>query len=83
LKLKSISAQWTEASIHEIKILFSIVIHIVTCTPEERRYLVMARQQLRKEALLGNGWPQQYQARVFYGVRSQAITPRDGARHQD
>jgi hypothetical protein len=36
----------------------------------------MARQQLRKEALLRNGWPQQYQGRVFYGVRSQAINPR-------
>jgi hypothetical protein len=50
---------------------------IVTCTPEERRYLVTARQQLRKEALLGNGWPQQCQGRVFCGVRSQAINPRE------
>jgi hypothetical protein len=54
-----------------------VYIHIVTCTPEERRYLVTARQQLRNEALLGNGWPQQYQGRVFYGVRSQAINPRE------
>jgi hypothetical protein len=38
--------------------------------------LVTARQQLRKEALLGNGWPQQYQGRVFYGVGSQAINSR-------
>jgi hypothetical protein len=38
--------------------------------------LVTARQQLRREALLGNGWPQQYQGRVFYGVGSQAINPR-------
>jgi hypothetical protein len=38
--------------------------------------LVTARQQLRKKALLGNGWPQQYQGRVFCGVRSQAINPR-------
>jgi hypothetical protein len=51
-------------------------IYIVTCTPEERRYLVTTRQQLRKKALLGNGWPQQYQGRVFYGVGSQAINPR-------
>jgi hypothetical protein len=36
--------------------------------------LVTARQQLRKEALLGNGWPQQYQDRVFYEVESQAIS---------
>jgi hypothetical protein len=36
--------------------------------------LVTARQQLRKEALLGNGWPQQYQGRVFYEVGSQAIS---------
>jgi hypothetical protein len=48
---------------------------IVTCTLEERRYLVTARQQLRKDALLGNGWPQQYQGRVFYEVGSQAISP--------
>jgi hypothetical protein len=27
-----------------------------------------------KEALLGNGWPQQYQGRVFYEVGSQAIS---------
>jgi hypothetical protein len=38
--------------------------------------LVTARQQLRREALLGNGWPQQYPGRVFYGVESQAINPR-------
>jgi hypothetical protein len=38
--------------------------------------LVTARQQLRKKALLGNGWPQQYQGSVFYGVGSQAINPR-------
>jgi hypothetical protein len=38
--------------------------------------LVTARQQLRKKALLGNGWPQQYQGRVLYGVGSQAINPR-------
>jgi hypothetical protein len=50
---------------------------IVTCTPEETRYSVTARPQLRKEALLGNGWPQQYQGRVFCGVRSQAINPRE------
>jgi hypothetical protein len=37
--------------------------------------LVTARQQLRKKALLGNGWPQQYEGRVFYGVGSQAINP--------
>jgi hypothetical protein len=50
--------------------------------------LVTARQQLRKKALLGNGWPQQYQGRVFYGVRSQAINPRamksvKGDRHRE
>jgi hypothetical protein len=39
--------------------------------------LVTAGQQLRKRALLGNGWPQQYQGRVFYGVGSQAINPRE------
>jgi hypothetical protein len=39
-----------------------------------RRYLVTARQQLRREALLWNGWPQQYQGRVFYEVGSQAIS---------
>jgi hypothetical protein len=38
--------------------------------------LVTAGQQLRKRALIGNGWPQQYQDRVFYGVKSQAINPR-------
>jgi hypothetical protein len=37
----------------------------VTCTPEERRYSVTARPQLRKEALLGNGWPQQYTGQSF------------------
>jgi hypothetical protein len=31
------------------------ILNTVTCTPEERRYLVTARQQLRKRALLGNG----------------------------
>jgi hypothetical protein len=36
----------------------------------------MARQHLRKKALLGHGWPQQYQGRVFYGVGFQAINPR-------
>jgi hypothetical protein len=33
--------------------------------------------RLRKRALLGNGRLQQYQGRVFYGVRSQAINPRE------
>jgi hypothetical protein len=39
--------------------------------------LATARQQLRREALLGNGWPQQCQGRVFCGVGSQAINPRE------
>jgi hypothetical protein len=30
--------------------------------------------RLRKRALLGNGWPQQYQGRVFSEVGSQAIS---------
>jgi hypothetical protein len=33
--------------------------------------------QLQKRVLLGNGRLQQYQGRVFYGVRSQAINPRE------
>jgi hypothetical protein len=37
------------------KYFLQIKMNIVTCTPEERRYLVTARQQLRKRALLGNG----------------------------
>jgi hypothetical protein len=45
--------------------------------------LVTARQQLRKEALLGNGWPQQYQGRVFYGVGSQAINTRERSSSRD